>query len=75
MKKKLIKREIMILKHLHGGVNIVQLLDIVVGPEANSHSLIFEHIDYVDFKILYPTLTTTEIKYYMFELLKVCTMY
>jgi casein kinase II subunit alpha len=70
VKKKKIKREIKILQNLSGGKNIIQLLDVVRDPQSKTPSLIFEHINNTDFKILYPTLTDHDIRYYMFELLK-----
>lgn len=71
VKKKKIKREIKILQNLWGGDNIIKLLDVVRDPQSKTPSLVFEFIDNTDFKVLYPTLTDMEIKYYMFELLKV----
>lgn len=70
IKKKKIKREIKILQNLHGGTNIVQLLDVVRAPGSKMPSLIFEYIDNVDFKTLYPSLTDMDVRYYMKELLK-----
>jgi len=69
MKKK-IKREIRILQNLHGGPNVVKLLNVVRDPQSKTPSLIFEYINNTDFKTLYPTFTDTDIRYYMFELLK-----
>jgi serine/threonine protein kinase len=54
------------------GPNIIQLLDYVRDPHSETPSLIFEYIDNQDFKTLYPTLTDYDIRYYMYELLKVC---
>jgi serine/threonine protein kinase len=62
------------LQNLWGGDNIVKLLDVVRDPQSKTPSLVFEFIDNTDFKVLYPTLTDLEIKYYMFELLKVCPL-
>eukprot|EP01041_Mallomonas_annulata_P005874 gene5874-11865_t len=70
VKKKKIKREIKILQNLCGGKNIIQLLDVVRDPQSKTPSLIFEYINNTDFKVLYPTLTDFDIRYYMFELLK-----
>ncbi|KAJ3174744.1 Casein kinase II subunit alpha [Geranomyces variabilis] len=70
VKKKKIKREIKILQNLAGGPNIVSLLDIVRDPHSKTPALIFEHINNVDFKILYPRLSDVEVRYYIFELLK-----
>lgn len=70
VKKKKIKREIKILQNLRGGPNIIELLDVVRDPTSRTPSLIFEHVNAADFKVLYPTLTDLDIRYYMYELLK-----
>jgi len=70
VKKKKIKREIKILQNLCGGKNIINLLDVVRDPQSKTPSLIFEYINNTDFKVLYPTLSDYDIRYYMFELLK-----
>jgi len=69
VKKKKIKREIKILQNLCGGPNIIKLLDVVRDPESKTPCLIFEHVANTDFKILYPTLTDYDIRYYIHELL------
>lgn len=69
VKKKKIKREIKILQNLFGGPNIIQLLDIVRDPQSKTPSLIFEHVNNVDFKELYPTLSDLDIRYYIFQIL------
>ena len=70
VKKKKIKREIKILQNLCGGPNIITLLDVVRDPQSKTPSLVFEHVNNTDFKVLFPTLTDYDIRYYMFELLK-----
>lgn len=70
VKKKKIKREIKILQNMCGGKNIIQLLDVVRDPQSKTPSLIFEHVNNTDFKILYPTLSDFDIRFYIFELLK-----
>ena len=70
VKKKKIKREIKILQNLCGGPNIIKLYDIVRDPQSKTPSLVFEHVNNTDFKVLYPTLTDYDIRYYMNELLK-----
>jgi len=70
VKKKKIKREIKILQNLSGGPNIIQLLDLVKDPLSETPSLIFEHVDNIDFKVLYPTLSDMDIRYYLYELLR-----
>ena len=49
---------------------MIQLLDVVRDPQSKTPSLIFEYINNIDFKQLYPTLTDFDIRYYIFELLK-----
>eukprot|EP00958_Prasinococcus_capsulatus_P008013 scaffold751_cov395-Prasinococcus_capsulatus_cf.AAC.20 len=65
-----IKREIKILQNLCGGPNIIRLLDIVRDSQSKTPSLVFEYVNNTDFKVLYPTLTDYDIRYYIFELLK-----
>ena len=71
MKKKKIKREIKILQNLAGGPNIVALLDVVRDPSSKIPSLITEYVHNVDFKVLYPRFTDYDVRFYMYELLKV----
>jgi casein kinase II subunit alpha len=66
-----IKREIKILQNLCGGKNIIQLLDIVRDPQSKTPSLVFEYINNTDFKVLYPTLTDFDIRYYIYELFRI----
>ena len=66
-----IKREIKILQNLCGGPNVIKLLDVVRDPQSKTPSLIFEYVNNTDFKVLYPNLVDYDIRYYIFELLKV----
>jgi len=70
VKKKKIRREIKILQNLCGGPNIVKLMDVVRDPHSKTPSLIFEAVNNTDFKILYPTLSDYDVRYYIYELLK-----
>ncbi|KAA8497429.1 Casein kinase II subunit alpha-2 [Porphyridium purpureum] len=70
VKKKKIKREIKILRNLLGGTNIIQLLDVCRDPQSKVPSLIFEHVNNTDFKVLYPKLTLYDVAYYVYEVLK-----
>jgi len=70
VKKKKIKREIKILQNLCGGPNIIKLLDVTRDPQSKTPSLIFEFVNNIDFKTLYPTLSDYDIRYYILELLK-----
>lgn len=71
VKKKKIKREIKILQNLSEGKNIVKLLDIVRDPTSKTPSLVFEYIDHTDFKVLFPKFNDFDVRYYMYEILKV----
>ncbi|XP_025032073.1 casein kinase II subunit alpha-like [Python bivittatus] len=71
VKKKKIKREIKILENLRGGPNIINLLDIVKDPVSRTPALVFEHVNNTDFKQLYQTLSDFDIRFYMYEILKV----
>uniref|UniRef100_A0A8C9VHP4 non-specific serine/threonine protein kinase n=1 Tax=Scleropages formosus TaxID=113540 RepID=A0A8C9VHP4_SCLFO len=70
VKKKKIKREIKILENLRGGPNIITLLDIVKDPVSRTPALVFEHVNNTDFKQLYQTLSDYDIRFYMYEILR-----
>ena len=70
VKPKKIKREIKILKNLQGGVNIIQLLNVVRDPQSRTPALIFEHVENAEHKTLFPTLNDYDIRFYIYELLK-----
>lgn len=70
VKKKKIKREIKILQGLCGGTNIIQLRDICRDPHSKVPSLVFEHVNNKDFKTLFPTFTSQDVRYYIYEVLK-----
>lgn len=48
----------------------MKLLDIVRDQQSKTPSLIFEYVNNTDFKVLYPTLSDFDIRYYIYELLK-----
>jgi casein kinase II subunit alpha len=70
VKKKKIKREIKILQNLSGGPNIVALLDVVRDSQSKTPSLIFEHVNNIDFRLLYKEFQDYDVRYYIYELLK-----
>merc|ERR1712072_885868 len=70
VKKRKIKREIKILQNLCGGKNIIKLLDAVRDPQSKTPSLVFEHVNNTDFKVLYPTFDDIDVRYYISEVLK-----
>ncbi|KAJ6250628.1 casein kinase ii subunit alpha-3 [Anaeramoeba flamelloides] len=64
-----IRREVSILKNLENGPNIVKLYDVVKNNTTGMPSLIFEYVDNLDFRELYPSFSDYDVKYYMYELL------
>ncbi len=52
----------------------MKLLDIVRDQQSKTPSLVFEYVNNTDFKVLYPTLSEYDIRYYIYELLKVSTL-
>lgn len=70
IKRKKIKREIKILQNLTGGPNIISLYDIVRESSSKMSALIFEHVDNLEFRSLYPTFTDYDIRFYMFKVLE-----
>lgn len=68
--RKKIRREVKILQNLRGGINIINLLDIVRDPESLIPALIFESVNAPDFRSLSADFTNHDIRYYMFSLLQ-----
>lgn len=62
-------REIKVLQDLAGGPNIVRYYDIVKDPQTETPCLVQEYVDNQDFKVLYPTLSDHDIRYYLFQML------
>lgn len=75
VKSKKINREIKILENLRNGPNVINLYDVVKDDMSKTTSLIFERVLNVDFRSLYPTFTNLDIKYYMYQLLKVYSVH
>lgn len=70
IKRKKIKREIKILQNLSGGPHIIQLYNIVREPRSKMSALIFEYVNNLEFRALYPTFTAHDIRFYMFQVLE-----
>eukprot|EP01060_Flectonema_neradi_P033534 TRINITY_DN5653_c0_g1_i1.p1 TRINITY_DN5653_c0_g1~~TRINITY_DN5653_c0_g1_i1.p1 ORF type:complete len:336 (+),score=33.63 TRINITY_DN5653_c0_g1_i1:47-1054(+) len=70
VKKMKVRREIKILQNLCGGENIIKLLDMVRDPASKTPALIFEYVNNIDFRTLYPQLSDYDVRYYINELLK-----
>ncbi|KAG4086478.1 kinase-like domain-containing protein [Neocallimastix lanati (nom. inval.)] len=67
---KRIRREILILKNLKGGPNIIPLIDVIKDQEEGNPTLVFPYIDNNHWKKEYPTFDIHQIKKLIFELLK-----
>ena len=72
VKKSKIRREIKILQTLRGGVNIINLIDVVRDPMTKTPALIMEYVDTgdLDFRSLYKSFTDYDIRFYIYEVLK-----
>lgn len=70
VKKKKIKRELKILQNVCGGPNIVKLLDYVRDAQSKTPSLVFEYVNNMDFKQLYPTFTDYDVRFYIRQVLR-----
>ena len=65
-----ISREVKILQILSGGPNIIGMTDMVRESEAQTPCLVFEFVNNLDHRVLYPTLSGTDIRHYLYQLLK-----
>jgi casein kinase II subunit alpha len=74
VKLKKILRETRILQALKGGTNIVQLLEVIKDPSSKTPSLILEYNVNNDHKTLYKTFNDFDIRFYIYELLKVINL-
>ena len=70
VKKKKISREVKILQNLQQGTNIIKLLEIVRDAQTKTPALIFEYVNNIDYKVLFPTLSDFDIRFYIYEILK-----
>ena len=50
---------------------MIALLDVVRDSQSKTPSLIFEYVNNTDFRSLYPKFVDYDVRYYIFELLKV----
>ncbi|KAL7666289.1 Protein kinase domain-containing protein [[Candida] zeylanoides] len=69
VKMKKIYREVKTLKNLTGGPNVIGLLDIVRDSQSKIPALIFEKINNIDFRVLYPKFAVGDVQYYFTQLL------
>ena len=53
---------------------MVALLDVVRDPQSKTPSLIFEYVNNTDFRSLYPKFVDYDVRFYIFELLKVIVL-
>ena len=67
--KRKIKREIFMMKRLKDGPNIIKQIDVVKDSGSHTISLIFEYVDNLDFRELYPKFTDQDVRFFMHETL------
>lgn len=53
-----------------GGPNIVHLVDVATDSVENTTAIVTEHVNNTYYRTLYPTLNDTEVRFYMFQLLR-----
>ncbi len=70
VKTRRIKREVKILQNLRGGKNIVNLNEVIIDQGSGTPSLVYEFIEFVDWRELYPKLKDLEIRFYIYQILK-----
>ncbi|KAI9357648.1 kinase-like domain-containing protein, partial [Zopfochytrium polystomum] len=70
MKSRKFKREVLVLKNLLGGPNIVRLRDCYIDRENNEPAIVFLRCGNVNWREYYPTLQYNDVKHYMRELLR-----
>jgi casein kinase II subunit alpha len=70
VRKHKIKREIRILQALVNGPNIIKLIDTVRDPKTRVPALIMEHVENCDFKVLYPSLSDFDMRFYIYEVVR-----
>jgi casein kinase II subunit alpha len=70
VKLRRIKREVKVLLNLLEGPNIVKLKDFIVDHGSRTPSLIYEYIETMDWRELYPKLKDLEIRFYIYQILK-----
>lgn len=70
MKRKKMLREIAIAQLLCGHPNIIRLYHVIRQSLFGYPALVFESVQNVDHRELYPKLSTSDIRYYAHELLK-----
>lgn len=52
------------------GPNIIKLIDTVRDPKTRVPALVMEHVENCDFKVLYPSLSDFDLRFYIYELVR-----
>jgi len=60
-----------VLQNLAANFNVVKLLDVLRDPASQQVSLVFEFIENLDYRTLYPQLTDLDVRFYFFQILQV----
>lgn len=55
--------------NLRGGINIINLLDILKDPASKTTTLVFDYVSCPDHRELFSKFTELDIRYYIYQLL------
>jgi casein kinase II subunit alpha len=64
------QRELKILENLRGGVNIIDLIEVVQNPVTQQYTMVFEYIDNADPIKLYQQFSDMDAQFYLYQLMK-----
>ncbi|KAI9350645.1 casein kinase II [Obelidium mucronatum] len=63
-----LKREILILKHLADGPNIIRFVDVILDPETGSPGIVLERVGNTDWKEFYANMGYQDVRFWIREL-------
>jgi casein kinase II subunit alpha len=64
------QRELKILENLRGGVNIIELIEVVQNPVTQQYTMVFEYIDNADPIKLFRQFSDMDARFYLYQLMK-----
>jgi casein kinase II subunit alpha len=70
VKEKRLAREILILMNICGAPNAINLLDLAKDKTTETHVFVFEHVNSVPHRKLFPTMGPLDIRFYLYEVLR-----
>ncbi len=70
VKEHRLRREIKILRHVRGGPNVVQLLEVLRDDETKTPCFVFEFVNAMGFRELQAAVTDLDVRLYIYQLLR-----